>query len=137
MKTTGKKRILLYLYRYGPLPDDFNKSQLRRRLGYKSDGHFHRDFNNLLNDGLIEHDKEKGTYSITDKGRKEIASIQITDTLATFLILWGIGPIFYYMQTLLGADVSPEYFLAVGVTLLALGLAIKIRLELVFKKLLK
>lgn len=47
------------------------KSNISSALGYKSDGHFHYDWNYLINAGMIE-DKQ-GYFSVTDTGKKEFA----------------------------------------------------------------
>jgi hypothetical protein len=47
------------------------KSSISSALGYKSDGHFHYDWNYLLTAGMIE--EQHGFYVVTDDGKKEFA----------------------------------------------------------------
>ncbi len=47
------------------------KSNISSALGYKSDGHFHYDWNYLMNAGMIE--EKQGYFSVTDTGKKEFA----------------------------------------------------------------
>jgi hypothetical protein len=47
------------------------KSSISQALGYKSDGHFHYDWNYLIGAGMIE--EKGGYYQVTDTGKKEFA----------------------------------------------------------------
>lgn len=47
------------------------KSNISSALGYKSDGHFHYDWNYLMNAGMIE--EKQGYFAVTDTGKKEFA----------------------------------------------------------------
>jgi hypothetical protein len=47
------------------------KSNLSSALGYKSDGHFHYDWNYLADAGMIV--EKQGYFSVTDQGKKEFA----------------------------------------------------------------
>jgi hypothetical protein len=47
------------------------KSNISNALGYKSDGHFHYDWNYLINAGMIE--EKQGHFTVTDTGKKEFA----------------------------------------------------------------
>jgi hypothetical protein len=47
------------------------KSNISAALGYKSDGHFHYDWNYLINAGMIE--EKQGYFLVTDTGKKEFA----------------------------------------------------------------
>lgn len=47
------------------------KSNISSALGYKSDGHFHYDWNYLINAGMIE--EKLGHFIVTDTGKKEFA----------------------------------------------------------------
>lgn len=80
------------------------KSQICAALGYKSDGHFHYDWNYLVNAGMLE---EKDSYfAVTDEGKKEFAlhstasrsnSVMVVIGAAlialTFFLEWQIVPI--------------------------------------------
>lgn len=47
------------------------KSGISAALGYKSDGHFHYDWNYLIGANMIE--EKTGYYQVTDTGKKEFA----------------------------------------------------------------
>ena len=47
------------------------KSNLCSALGYKSDGHFHYDWNYLTNAGMIE--EKQGYFRVTEEGKKEFS----------------------------------------------------------------
>ena len=47
------------------------KSNLSSALGYKSDGHFHYDWNYLADAGMIV--EKQGYFTVTDQGKKEFA----------------------------------------------------------------
>ena len=47
------------------------KSNLSSALGYKSDGHFHYDWNYLADAGMIV--EKQGYFMVTDQGKKEFA----------------------------------------------------------------
>ena len=44
------------------------KSSISSALGYKSDGHFHYDWNYLMNAGMTE--EKQGYYLVTDDGKR-------------------------------------------------------------------
>jgi hypothetical protein len=80
------------------------KSQICTALGYKSDGHFHHDWNYLLEAGMME-DKD-GYFTITANGKKEfsmqstasrtnqiVVGVGITLIVFTFLVELGVVPI--------------------------------------------
>ncbi len=50
------------------------KSNISAALGYKSDGHFHYDWNYLSNAGMIE--EKHGYFIVTDTGKKNLLCIQ-------------------------------------------------------------
>jgi hypothetical protein len=47
------------------------KSNISTALGYKSDGHFHYDWNYLVDAGMIV--EKQGYFLVTDQGKKEFA----------------------------------------------------------------
>ena len=64
------------------------KSNISSALSYKSDGHFHYDWNYLINAGMIE--EKQGFFLVTDTGKKEFA-LQSTAALShTIMILMGV-----------------------------------------------
>ena len=46
------------------------KSNISSALGYKSDGHFHYDWNYLMNAGMIE--EKQGYFLVTEQERKSL-----------------------------------------------------------------
>jgi len=67
------------------------KSRISAALGYKSDGHFHYDWNYLDNAGMIE--EKQGYFLVTDTGKKEFA-LQSTASLSnSIMVLMGFAMI--------------------------------------------
>ncbi len=76
------------------------KSSISSALGYKSDGHFHYDWNYLMNAGMIE--EKKGQFFVTDTGKKEFA-LQSTAAMNNWIIvIMGITMIFFTVGLNLG-----------------------------------
>ncbi len=67
------------------------KSSISSALGYKSDGHFHYDWNYLLSAGMIE--EKQGFYYVTDEGKKEFALHSTAARSNSVMILIGVGMI--------------------------------------------
>ncbi len=65
------------------------KSSISTALGYKSDGHFHYDWNYLLGSGMIE--EKKGYYQVTDTGRKEFALYSTASMGNWIMVVMGIA----------------------------------------------
>jgi hypothetical protein len=65
------------------------KSSISSALGYKSDGHFHYDWNYLLSAGMIE--EKQGFYFVTDEGKKEFALHATASRSNSIMILIGIA----------------------------------------------
>jgi hypothetical protein len=69
------------------------KSSISSALGYKSDGHFHYDWNYLINAGMVE--EKQGYFLVTDTGKKEFA-LQSTATMNNWIIVaMGIAMVFF------------------------------------------
>lgn len=64
------------------------KSQVCTVLGYKSDGHFHHDWNYLVNSGMLE--EKDGYFSITDNGKKEFALHTTASRSNSVMVIIGI-----------------------------------------------
>jgi hypothetical protein len=60
------------------------KSNISSALGYKSDGHFHYDWNYLISAGMIE--EKQGQFLVTDTGKKEFA-LQSTAAMNNWIIV--------------------------------------------------
>jgi hypothetical protein len=65
------------------------KSSISTALGYKSDGHFHYDWNYLVGANMIE--DKSGYYQVTDTGKKEFA-LYSTQTMSNWImVIMGIA----------------------------------------------
>lgn len=65
------------------------KSSISTALGYKSDGHFHYDWNYLKNAGMIE--EKQGYYVVTDTGKKEFALYSTAAMSNWIMVIMGIA----------------------------------------------
>jgi hypothetical protein len=65
------------------------KSRISSALGYKSDGHFHYDWNYLLTADMIE--ERQGYYVVTEEGKKEFALHSTASRSNSIMILIGIA----------------------------------------------
>jgi len=94
------------------------KSSLSSALGYKSDGHFHYDWNYLMSAGMIE--EKEGYYLVTDTGKKEFALYSTAGMSNTIMVVMGIAMIFFTVGLDLGIlpNLSVAFF---GAVLIAIG----------------
>ena len=65
------------------------KSSISSALGYKSDGHFHYDWNYLMNAGMIE--EKQGYFLVTDAGKKEFSLHSTASRSNATMVLLGIA----------------------------------------------
>ena len=65
------------------------KSSISAVLGYKSDGHFHYDWNYLTNAGMIE--EKQGYYAVTDTGKKEFALYSTASMSNWIMVIMGVA----------------------------------------------
>jgi len=65
------------------------KSRISSALGYKSDGHFHYDWNYLLTADMIE--EIQGYYVVTEEGKKEFALHSTASRSNSIMIIIGIA----------------------------------------------
>jgi len=65
------------------------KSSISQAIGYKSDGHFHYDWNYLLGAGMIE--EKGGYYQVTDTGKKEFALYSTASMSNWIMVIMGIA----------------------------------------------
>jgi len=76
------------------------KSSISSALGYKSDGHFHYDWNYLINSGMIE--EKQGHFLVTDTGKKEFA-LQSTAAMNNWImVVMGIAMVVFTIGLNLG-----------------------------------
>jgi hypothetical protein len=90
-----RTRLLYFIYsapnsRIKAVPG--TKSNLSSALGYKSDGHFHYDWNYLTSAGMIE--EKHGYYLVTDTGKKEFALYSTAGMSNTIMVVMGISMVF-------------------------------------------
>jgi hypothetical protein len=69
------------------------KSSISSTLGYKSDGHFHYDWNYLTTAGMIE--EKQGYYIVTDTGKKEFALYSTASMSNWIMVVMGIAMVFF------------------------------------------
>jgi hypothetical protein len=69
------------------------KSSISSALGYKSDGHFHYDWNYLINASMIE--EKQGYFLVTDTGKKEFALYSTAAMNNTIIVVMGIAMVFF------------------------------------------
>ena len=117
------------------------KSSISSALGYKSDGHFHYDWNYLMNAGMIE--EKQGHFLVTDTGKKEFA-LQSTAAMNNWImVVMGIAMVFFTVGLNLGflPKESVAFFgaalILIGSLFLIIGRRTKPRLPLKLKLCLK
>jgi hypothetical protein len=94
------------------------KSSISSALGYKSDGHFHYDWNYLLTAGMIE--EKQGYYIVTDTGKKEFALYSTAAMSNTIMLVMGVAMLFFTVGLSLG--VLPKESVAFfGIALISIG----------------
>ena len=95
------------------------KSSISSALGYKSDGHFHYDWNYLVNAGMIE--EKQGHYLVTDTGKREFALYSTASMSNTIMVVMGVAIIFFTVGVSL--EVLPKESVAFfGAALILIGL---------------
>ena len=94
------------------------KSSISSALGYKSDGHFHYDWNYLINAGMIE--EKQGYFLVTETGKREFA-LQSTAAMSnSIMVVMGIAMVFFTVGLNLG--ILPKESVAFfGITLFSIG----------------
>ena len=65
------------------------KSNISAALGYKSDGHFHYDWNYLMNAGMIE--EKQGYFLVTETGKREFALYSTASMSNLIMVVMGIA----------------------------------------------
>jgi hypothetical protein len=94
------------------------KSSLCSALGYKSDGHFHYDWNYLITAGMIE--EKQGYYLVTEAGKKEF-TLQLTASRSNLtMVVIGVAMIFFTFSLELGI-LPKESVLFFGIVLIFVG----------------
>jgi len=94
------------------------KSNICSALGYKSDGHFHYDWNYLINADMIE--EKQGYYLVTEQGKKEFALHSTASRSNSIMIIIGIAAVLFTFG--LELRIVPIITVAVfGATLIVIG----------------
>jgi hypothetical protein len=117
------------------------KSSISTALGYKSDGHFHYDWNYLIGAAMIE--EKNGYYQVTDTGKKEFALYSTAAMSNWIMVIMGIAIVSFTAS--LHFEVLPVWSMAffggalvlVGTMFLLLGNKSKPKLSAEAKELLK
>jgi hypothetical protein len=76
------------------------KSSMSSALGYKSDGHFHYDWNYLVSAGMIE--EKQGYFLVTDTGKKEFALYSTASMSNSIMVVMGVAMVFFTIGLNLG-----------------------------------
>jgi hypothetical protein len=94
------------------------KSNLSSALRYKSDGHFHYDWNYLISAGMIE--EKQGYYLVTGEGKMEFTLQSTAHRSNSIMIFLGVAILFFTFSIELG--VLPKESVAFfGVALIVIG----------------
>ena len=94
------------------------KSRISSALGYKSDGHFHYDWNYLMNAGMIE--EKQGHFLVTDTGKREFALHSTVAMSNWIMVIMGIAMVFFTIGLNFGIlpNMSVAFF---GIALVSIG----------------
>jgi len=94
------------------------KSSVSSALGYKSDGHFHYDWNYLMNAGMLE--EKQGYYLVTEEGKKEFALHSTASRSNSIMIIIGIAMVFFTfsLELKIVPVISVTFF---GIALIIIG----------------
>jgi len=94
------------------------KSSLCSALGYKSDGHFHYDWNYLITAGMIE--EKQGYYSVTEAGKREFALQSTAYRSNLSMVAIGVAMVFFTFSLELGI-LPNESIIFFGIVLIVVG----------------
>jgi hypothetical protein len=94
------------------------KSSISSALGYKSDGHFHYDWNYLVTAGMIE--EKQGHFLVTDTGKREFALYSTASMSNSIMVVMGLAMVFFTIGVSL--EVLPKESVAFfGAALILIG----------------
>ena len=94
------------------------KSSICSALGYKSDGHFHYDWNYLQNANMIE--EKQGYFLVTETGKKEFAMQSTASRSNSTMIFIGVAMLFFTFSLEYGL-LPKESIAFFGIVLIAVG----------------
>ena len=94
------------------------KSNISAALGYKSDGHFHYDWNYLISASMIE--EKQGYFAVTDTGKKEFALYSTASMSNWIMVIMGVAMVVFTVGLSFGLvpEESAAFF---GATLILVG----------------
>jgi hypothetical protein len=94
------------------------KSSICSALGYKSDGHFHYDWNYLMGAGMIE--EKNGYFLVTDTGKREFALYSTASMNNWIMVIMGVAMVIFTFGIRFGflPAESAAFF---GATLILIG----------------
>ena len=97
------------------------KSSLCSALGYKSDGHFHYDWNYLMSAGMIE--EKQGYYLVTVAGKNEFTLQSAASRGNSVMVVLGVAMVFFTLTLELGIlpKESVLFFGVAGLVLILIG----------------
>lgn len=101
-----------------------SKVQLRKRMGYPSDGSVNRPLNGLIAKGYVKEDaNDKGSaFRLTGKGRNKILFLRLPAILALAIGFVGIGELYAALENVFGGvALSPFSPLVGGLVLLVMS----------------
>lgn len=94
------------------------KSSMSSALGYKSDGHFHYDWNYLVSSGMIE--EKQGHFLVTDTGKKEFALHSTASMSNSIMVIMGVAMVIFTVG--LNLEILPKESAAFfGIALILVG----------------
>ncbi len=94
------------------------KSSISSALGYKSDGHFHYDWNYLMTAGMIE--EKQGYFIVTNTGKQEFALYSTASMSNSIMVIMGTAMIFFTIG--ISLDLLPRESVAFfGAALIFIG----------------
>jgi hypothetical protein len=94
------------------------KSNIAQAIGYKSDGHFHYDWNYLISAGMIE--EKQGYYQVTETGKKEFALYSTQAMSNWIMVVMGVAIVSFTVGIRFGF-LPVEIAAAFGVALILVG----------------
>ncbi len=94
------------------------KSNISSALGYKSDGHFHYDWNYLINAGMIE--EKQGYFAVTDTGKKEFALYSTAAMNNWIMVIMGVAILSFSLGISFGF-LPDESMIIFGAALIFIG----------------
>jgi len=121
-----KIKILYFLHTHR----DFrgSKVQLRKMMGYPSDGSINPHLNELIDDDYLKEEQTKSgmAYRLTKKGRDGIFFLRLPDYLLLAIGIIGVLDLYLAFDNLvLGVPLSPNTTLITGAALIAMYLLIR------------